>query len=81
MSGGPAYKFVIPATPENIEVRLGCMGLDVNKRIFMDAPARARLNLFTRYGFLLIVQELEDDKLRIRIACPFKGGPKLKLSE
>lgn len=80
MSDGD-YKFVIPATPENIEIRLGCMGLDVNKRIFMDPPTRARLNLFTRYGFLLIVQELDNNTLRIRIACPPKGEPKLKLSE
>lgn len=72
---------MIPATPENIEIRLGCMGLDVNTRIFMDPQTRARLNLFTRYGFILVVQELDHNQLRIRIAAPRKGEPKLKLSE
>lgn len=80
MSEGTEYKFVIPATAENIETRLGCMGMDADKRIFLDPPARARLNLFTRYGFILIVQDLDDNTLRLAIRLPRKDEPKLKLS-
>ena len=78
---GIDYKYVIPATVENIEIRLGCMGLDVNQRIFMDPETRARLNLFLRYGFGLIVQELDHNQLRIRVFPPRKNDPVIKLSE
>lgn len=77
---GADYKYVIPATPENIEVRLGSFGLGVDRRIFMEPQGRARLNLFLRFGFVLIVED-RPDVLRIRIAAPRKSDPKLKLSE
>lgn len=77
---GTDYKTVIPATLENLEIRLGSIGLDVNQRIFMAPEIRARLNLFLRYGFLLIVQDLEDSNIRVSVALN-KPGPKLKLSE
>lgn len=78
---GTDYKYVIPATPENIEVRLGSIGMDANRRVFLDLPTRARLNLFIRYGFILIVEDLDHNQQRTRIALSNKWDRKLKLSE
>jgi hypothetical protein len=76
---GTDYKYVVPATAENIEVRLGCLGLESTRRIFLDCEARVRLRLFLRYGFCLIVEDKPEGAMNIRIAAP-RAQKNLKLS-
>ena len=75
------YKFVIPATAENIEVRLGCLGLDPAQRMFLDPPARARLNLFLRFGFTLVTTDEPPFSVRIASRRPNPNDLSLKLTE
>ena len=73
------YKFVIPATNENVEFRLECVGVPAFTRMIeLCVSERAALNLFLRYGFCLVVHNISPG---IRSMKAIKSIPKnLQLS-
>lgn len=76
---GDDYKFVIPATNENVEFRLECVGIPANTRMLeLVVYERAALNLFLRYGYCLVVEQIQPG---IRSIKAIKSAPKnLQLS-
>jgi hypothetical protein len=73
------YKFVIPATEENVEFRLECIGIPASTRMLeLYLYERAALNLFVRYGYCLVVEQIQPG---IRSIRAIKSPPKnLQLS-
>lgn len=73
------YKFVIPATNENVEFRLECVGVPASTRMLeLCVSERAALNLFLRYGYCLVVEHIQPG---IRAIKAIKSIPKnLQLS-
>lgn len=72
------YKYVIPATEENIEFRLEFVGIAAATRMLeLEMAERVALKLFLRYGFCLIT----DHSNGVRKITAARSIPKnLKLS-